>query len=101
MYFSNSSAIFNDINGLLKMPSSSAKLLIFCTPPVSGITNTRYLTAISTNLLTAVSSCFATPSADDMIFNPELGMKVTQDRLGNKQYTFKFGTFTTTGVINK
>lgn len=39
--------------------------------------------------------------ADGIITRGELGMKVTQDRLGNKQYTFKFGTFTTTGVINK
>ncbi len=36
-----------------------------------------------------------------VIASGELGMKVGQDRLGNKQYTFKFGGFTTTGIINK
>lgn len=34
---------------------------------------------------------------DGIIGSGELGMKVQQDRLGNKQYSFKFGTFTTTG----
>ena len=38
---------------------------------------------------------------DGIIVNGELGMKVTQDRLGNKQYNFKFGTFLTTGPIKK
>ena len=37
---------------------------------------------------------------DGIIGSGELGMKVQQDRLGNKQYIFKFGTFITTGPTN-
>ena len=37
--------------------------------------------------------------SDGIINNGELGMKVQQDRLGNKQYSFKFGSFVTTGPL--